>query len=320
MREARIIPVILRPGRGWEKVPFGDIDLGELQGLPKDAKPVTGWANRDEVWKEVVEGIEGAVSVLLVRESVLAVNPRPSILRSAVLTGMITNKSGSGTKRSGLLLLPVLALVILVIIFSVWGGIGFYLNETNRLMSQVNPTATTVANIATSQAKETATAQNFPSPTYPPYLSGSGTLAFVDPLSQEGGSKWSSFSASNGAACQFTGGAYHVSQPQKYFTSCRAGRIFSNFAFEVQLRITQGDCGGTDFRDDRQGHFYYFHICQDGGYKVAIYSSSTDFTNLRGGNSSAIHAGLGQQNKVAVVASGSTITFYVNEHQIDQVH
>jgi hypothetical protein len=35
--------------------------------------------------------------------------------------------------------------------------------------------------------------------------------------------------------------------------------------------------------------------------------------------SSAVHTGQGQQNKIAVVASGSGMTFYVNEQQIAQV-
>src|SRR5712691_978913 len=39
--EARVIPIILRPVY-WERTPFG-----KLQVLPKDAKPVTLWANRD---------------------------------------------------------------------------------------------------------------------------------------------------------------------------------------------------------------------------------------------------------------------------------
>ncbi len=46
--EARVIPVILRPVGGWEKVPPGDIQLGQLQALPKDAKPIISWTDHDE--------------------------------------------------------------------------------------------------------------------------------------------------------------------------------------------------------------------------------------------------------------------------------
>jgi internalin A len=49
--EARVVPVILRPA-DWESAPFG-----KLQAVPKDAKPVTTWANRDEAWADVVRSL-----------------------------------------------------------------------------------------------------------------------------------------------------------------------------------------------------------------------------------------------------------------------
>ncbi len=69
-REARVIPIILRHISGWQRIPPGDIQLGNLQVLPKDAKPVRSWTDRDEAWKGIVEGIEGAVSELLMREPI----------------------------------------------------------------------------------------------------------------------------------------------------------------------------------------------------------------------------------------------------------
>jgi hypothetical protein len=36
------------------------------------------------------------------------------------------------------------------------------------------------------------------------------------------------------------------------------------------------------------------------------------------GESSAIHVGVNQQNKIAVKASGNSMTFYINEQQIAQ--
>jgi TIR domain len=63
-REARVIPIIVRHITGWEKVPPGDIQLGNLQALPKEAKPVKSWTDRDEAWKEVAEGIGRVVNEL----------------------------------------------------------------------------------------------------------------------------------------------------------------------------------------------------------------------------------------------------------------
>jgi len=53
--EAIVIPVILRPC-DWTEAPFS-----KLQALPKDAKPVTTWANRDEAFLDVARGIRAAV-------------------------------------------------------------------------------------------------------------------------------------------------------------------------------------------------------------------------------------------------------------------
>jgi internalin A len=49
--QARVIPVILR-ACDWNSAPFG-----KLQALPKDAKPVTRWPDRDEAWNDVALGI-----------------------------------------------------------------------------------------------------------------------------------------------------------------------------------------------------------------------------------------------------------------------
>src|SRR5262245_26238664 len=49
--EARVIPIILRP-TDWSKAPFRD-----LQALPKNAKPVTSWKNRDAAFENIARGI-----------------------------------------------------------------------------------------------------------------------------------------------------------------------------------------------------------------------------------------------------------------------
>ncbi len=56
--EARVIPVILREV-DWKGAPFG-----KLQALPKNAKPVTNWANRDAAFTDVARGIRKAVEEL----------------------------------------------------------------------------------------------------------------------------------------------------------------------------------------------------------------------------------------------------------------
>ena len=57
-KEAVVIPVILRPV-DWSDAPFN-----KLQALPKDARPVTNWADRDEAFTAVAKGIRSAISEL----------------------------------------------------------------------------------------------------------------------------------------------------------------------------------------------------------------------------------------------------------------
>ena len=54
-REARVIPVILR-SCDWYSAPFG-----KLQALPRNAKPITTWSNRDDAFLDVAKGIRKVV-------------------------------------------------------------------------------------------------------------------------------------------------------------------------------------------------------------------------------------------------------------------
>jgi hypothetical protein len=56
--EARVIPIILSPC-DWSEAPFN-----KLQALPRDAKPITTWANRDQALMEVAKGVRAVVKEL----------------------------------------------------------------------------------------------------------------------------------------------------------------------------------------------------------------------------------------------------------------
>ena len=60
--EARVIPIILRP-TDMMGMPFR-----KLQALPKDAKPVTSWANADEACLDVAQGIRRVAQELTGRK------------------------------------------------------------------------------------------------------------------------------------------------------------------------------------------------------------------------------------------------------------
>src|SRR2546423_6012720 len=56
--KVRVIPIILRPC-DWENAPFK-----KLQALPKDAKPVTMWSNRDAAFSNIAKGIHRVIDEL----------------------------------------------------------------------------------------------------------------------------------------------------------------------------------------------------------------------------------------------------------------
>lgn len=58
--EARVVPIILKPV-DWNSAPFG-----KLQALPKNAKPVTTWADRDEAFLNITQGIRKTVQELMI--------------------------------------------------------------------------------------------------------------------------------------------------------------------------------------------------------------------------------------------------------------
>ncbi len=68
--EARVIPIILRP-TDLKNSPFS-----KLQALPKDAKPITRWKDRDEAFLNVAEGIRKAISDLTATSSATQSSPQ----------------------------------------------------------------------------------------------------------------------------------------------------------------------------------------------------------------------------------------------------
>jgi len=86
------------------------------------------------------------------------------------------------------------------------------------------------------------------------------------------------------------------------------------------MQVVKGDCGGLEWRDTKNKQYgYNMRICQDGSYKLYLFSNSSSRKTLTSGSSAAIATGLGQSNIIAVVANGSTFDLYVNHQRIDSV-
>lgn len=87
--EARVIPIMVRP------CDFAGSPFSNLQGLPKDFKPITQWTDRDAAWTDVAQGIRR------VAESLRA-NPAASIpsALSSNLSAPLPSPSSPSTNLS----------------------------------------------------------------------------------------------------------------------------------------------------------------------------------------------------------------------------
>ncbi len=226
-------------------------------------------------------------------------------------------------RRSNVGLIVIIVLVLVVILGSI--GIFFVVRNNQIATDNANATATANANTtATARANVTATAhaQAAATATFVADPYGTGTLAFFDPMKDNSkGHQWSEQSFGNGAAhCGFSGGAYHASESRaRTFDFCTAqATTFSNFAFQADMTVANGDCGGLVFRlDSANFKLYFFEVCSDGRYGIAIYDQ-TSGKYLKGlSTSSAIKTGANQMNVIAAVANGSTIQGYVNGTMVD---
>ena len=194
-------------------------------------------------------------------------------------------------------------------------------NALATSMAEANATATAQASAA---AATTATATALQS------ILGqatSGTPALNDQLTSPSNNNWDQLPASSsaqGGSCAYTGGQYHSAMPQKgFFQPCIAeAPTFGNFAYQVQMTITQGDEGGIIFRADPvNSKFYLFRISQNGAYDLYLYvdNQGTHAKNLLSNSSTLIKQGQNQTNTITVVAQGSNIFFYINGQYLDNV-
>ena len=173
-----------------------------------------------------------------------------------------------------------------------------------------------------------STSQSSSGSNYPAYLPGHGTLALNDAL--QSADNWSN---TGDGHCVFDNNVFHVrtlSTEDEYncWSQSTNGALnnATNSAFEAQMKIVQGDCGGLDTRvaeSSFSGHhkFYFFSVCDDGNFAIFKYNVNTlgvvtvqDFAH-----SSAIKQGLNVTNTLDFVANGSTLTLFINAQQVAKV-
>ncbi len=231
-----------------------------------------------------------------------------------------------GTKpRSSILMIILIALIILVL------GVSlpiYYFTVYTPQQIAAQATATVVArSTGTAQANATSTAQVVDATAT--VVSGhqasynqttSSTPVLDDPMQNATLYNWDT-----GTGCAFTNGEYHVTIAQKdVFLYCAAESTnFSNFLYQVQMKIVSGDFGGIIFRADTTNtKFYLFRIGQDGTYDLYYYpdKEGNHAKNLLSGNSTLIHTGANQNNLIAAIANNNTIDLYINKKYLLSVN
>ena len=202
-------------------------------------------------------------------------------------------------------IITIVSLMVLLVIFgSVYVGVQIGQAHSGTNQTSVTPTASSTPD---------------PNQLYQQVTSQSPT--FVDPLTNAALSQWSVFEKPT-YGCEIKSDGLHVHiKDTGHFSFCTSGRgQFSNFAFQVEMKMLSGDGGGFIFRSDTTaGNFYYFHVFPDGTYHLYIYQNNQSTTELKEGAISSFASGQGQKNTLTVIAQGSQIYLYVNRNFLTKV-
>ena len=316
---ARVIPVILRPVY-WHSSPFS-----KLHALPRSAKPITTWRNRDAAWLDVV------ISILPIIENILAQTNalqeyRPQIqeLKAKLDLELVQLETTPDQESNPPVHTPIepriflrsvrnpisITVLIVLAIFVIAGGA--YLTAVNHPhINSPGPTAT-AKGAATVQAIATLNASL--SNPYPPYK---GALALNNSLT-ESASGWDTSSS-----CQFKNKAYYVKAVEPSTECLYNAGPYSNFVYQIQMKFVTGNtCGGIVFREYSTYGLktnYEFDICTDGSYILSTTSNSvSQLEPLLRGSSLSIQAGIGQANLIAAVVNGTHLDLYINGSRLTQ--
>ena len=216
----------------------------------------------------------------------------------------------------------MLAVVALVVILAGVGG--FFLYHTNQV-NQEHANATATVQTTHNNATATALTQQNATATTVARINLTATAVATSPYSPftkvalDDGLLTASSDWSASSTCQFnsTGFQASIAQANTIQHCLNAGR-FGEMAYQVTMNITQGDCGGLDFRFVDSQNFYFFIVCQNGTYNVGDFVKGQSGTlYVENHASSLIQQGLNKPNVLAVTLQGNTINMYMNGKLLD---
>jgi len=210
------------------------------------------------------------------------------------------SESANTKKNPRLQLSGMVALAILIIIFSI-AGVG------------CRPPGATQA------------------PPYPP----SGTPTIDDPLTHNNSHEWEEKQLTKGGRCLFSSNTYLATEsvlPNKryHYHACAAKKTnYSNFTFGVEMTFkTYGDndanaIGGLIFRANSKAvQFYGFSISPQGNYQLFVSfgpDTNTPDQDLAHGSAQSFITGPNQHNTIGAIVKGNEIWLYINNQYVAHV-
>jgi hypothetical protein len=172
--------------------------------------------------------------------------------------------------------------------------------------------ATTTASAQASEKAATAAALANP------YHIPAQTVGLDETLLNNTSSIWESGTSTNNTIDgEFKKGGYDLISRQSMGFTIAESTHFTNFIYQVQIKMINGDEGGLVFRENlQQKTYYYFNLnASTASYSWGI-SNSAGFTQQSTNTSSAIKTGYNQTNLLTVVARINSFNFYINQQQV----
>jgi serine/threonine protein kinase len=272
--------------------------------------------------QEVAPSTTPVTPATQVFEQKSATNTPVSLSTKTVPASASALPSSTVAKRPGCYRLMAIALIVLALLLFGEFSVGSYLIlfpiQPAPLLEQKNLNSTQspphVWNVTTLSDKQAQKLYNQATGQKPIY---SSTMAANDAY------QWTEGGLSSGN-CSFSGGAYHIKSVKALpsIWECIADQSsLTDFVFQTQITITEGDSGGVFFRaTSNKGNpnaVYFFSIDKEGVYSLLVAPNPWNLLLLH--SSTKIATGLNHPNLLTVIAQGTSIYLYINRHYVGSV-
>lgn len=236
-----------------------------------------------------------------------AITPQPEQEKPAQPEPVAPQAPRRNAARITTIILSIMAALVVI------GGCSLAAYVALPHTAELNAQATTVAsNVQATQTRNAVL-------TAPQYIYDQVTRQkpdFSDPLDGSNKTQWDT----NNTDCVFTGGAYHLRVSQSSttgYTACfNTGSDYSNFIFQVQMTIINGDEAGIIFRAPNNSSGYVFSLQNKSLYTLSVSNSSGAYLLLFK-RSAAIHPD--QPNLLAVMAAGTKLSIFINKQYVASI-